>query len=290
MPSSPSLSSSTAPTPDPLRVLESLLNSAYAKAKVWGVAYLILQATLFVVGVVAIFVPRVSVSYPWCALPLALVGVGITARAGRYKGMAEQLKRQHEYVAGLGHPPVKRILANLRMELPSELAPKLDELLREGITYSSDKPFGPIRVLENLCESAWFSQHLAGFCASCLRAIFVLTLSVAIVLLLLSAITLSGSPVGIGAAKCVSATLLFLISVGTLRFWLSYHAFSRKSEQTESEASRLLAGSEPDLCDTQRLLAEYQLARASAPLIPTWAWMLLRKRLNKNWALRTIRN
>jgi len=64
MPSSPSLSSSTAPTPDPLRVLESLLNSAYAKAKVWGVAYLILQATLFVVGVVAIFVPRVSVSYP----------------------------------------------------------------------------------------------------------------------------------------------------------------------------------------------------------------------------------
>lgn len=286
----PASASPAGASPSSLQVLQSLLNAAYAKAKVWGFVYLILQATLFIVGVVAVFVPGVSLSYPWYALPLALVGVWITARAGRYKGIAEQLKRQHEYVEGFGHPPAKRTLANLRMELPDDLAPKLDQLLREGITYASEKPFGAARVVENLCESSWYSQHLAGFCASCLRAIFVLTLIIAIVLLLLSAITLTGTPVGIGAAKCVSATLLFLISVGTLRFWLSYQSFSRKSEQTESEATRLSAIAEPDLCETQRLLAEYQLARASAPLIPTWVWIILRKRLNKNWALRTARN
>jgi hypothetical protein len=251
---------------------------------------LALPTVVFVAGVVAVFAPKVSIAYAWIALPLALVGVWLAACATRYKGMAETLKRQHEYLAGFGRKPAGRQLASLRVELPDELRPQLDELLREGITYASVKPFGPARVLENLCESAWFSQHLAGYCAKWLRAVFVVTLVIAVTLLLLSAITLGGTSVGVAAAKCVAATLLFLISVGILRAWLSYHRFNQKSEQIDGEASRLLAGGEPDSCDAQRLLAEYQLARASAPLIPTWVWRFHRAHLNKNWALRSAAN
>jgi hypothetical protein len=289
-----SMSISSSPTSadslDPQRVLESLVNAAYAKAKYWAGFVLALQVIVFVVGVIAVFEPKVSVAYPWIALPLALVGVWLAACATRYKSMAEALKRQHEHLAGFGRKPAGRLLASLRVELPDELRPQLDQLLREGITYASVKPFGPTRVLENLCESAWFSQHLAGYCAKWLRAVFVITLVIAVALLLLCAITLTGTSVGVAAAKCVSATLLFLISVGILRAWLSYHRFSQKSEQIDGEASRLLAGAEPDSCDAQRLLAEYQLTRASAPLIPTWVWRIRRDHLNKNWALRSPTN
>jgi hypothetical protein len=270
--------------------MEGLLNVAYAKAKGWGFTYLTLQATLYLLGVAAIFVPRITLTYPLYALPLALVSAWLIAQANRYKGIAEALKRQHEYVAGFGQAPCRRLLADLKMELPHDLSSRLDEVLREGITYASKKPFGAARVVENLAESAWFSRHMARYCVLALRAVFILTLVVAVVLLLLCAISLGGTPVGVGAAKCVSATFLFLISVGTLRFWLSYDAFSRKSEQTEVEASRLQSAGEPDLREAQRLLAEYQLARAAAPLIPTWMWLLFRKRLNNNWALRSARD
>ena len=95
-------------------------------------------------------------------------------------------------------------------------------------------------------------------------------------LLLLSATSLSGTPVGLVAAKFISATLVFLISIGTLRSWLAYAALSQKAGDLDAEAGRLLAAGKLDAFEAQRLLAEYQLARASAPLVPTWVWRLRR--------------
>lgn len=262
------------------------MNAAFDKAKSWAGAVLILQAALFLAGIIAIFAPHFTISYPWIALPLALLGAGLTSHAARLKGMAETVKRQHEYVAGFGRVPSGRQLADLRMNLPEGLPAELDRLLREGITYSSAKPPGPVRVLENLSESAWFSKHLAAYCTRSLAAVFVITMVIAVSLLLLCATTLTGTSVGIAAAKCVSATLLFLISVGTVRSCFGYHRFAQKAAEIDTEACSLAANQTPDPCETQRLLAEYQLARASAPLIPTWVWRFRRKRLNQNWALR----
>ena len=87
-------------------------------------------------------------------------------------------------------------------------------------------------------------------------------------------------------AKFVAATLLFLISVGTLRSWLAYAALSQKAGDIDGEAGRLVAAGKVDAFEAQRLLAEYQLARASAPLVPTWVWRLHRESLNKNWELK----
>ena len=271
---------------DCVDVVEGLVNQAYDKAKWWAGSTIALQAALFVAGVAAIFVARFTLSYPWIALPVALVAALISARASKLKGMAERAKRQHEYLAGFGHVPSRGMLADLRVSLGRELPVETDRLLRKGITYSSGKLPGAERVLENLCESAWFTKHLADWCARALRALFVGTVAVAVALLLLSATSLSGTPVGIVAAKFVAATLIFLISIGTLRSWLAYAALSQKASDVDIEAGRLLNGGNPDAFEAQRLLAEYQLARASAPLVPTWVWRLRRDFMNKNWAIR----
>jgi len=282
----PSNSESKPATHDCVDIIEGLVNQAYDKAKWWAGSVIGLQATLFVAGIVAIFFTKFTLSYPWIALPLSLVGAWMSGRAAKFKRMAERAKRQHEYLAGFGVAPSRGMLADLRVSLARELPQETDRLLREGITYSSGKPPGAARVLENLCESGWFTKHLADWCACALRALFLGTVGIAVALLLLSATSLSGTPVGIVAAKFVAATLIFLISIGSLRSWLAYAALSQKAGDIDADAGRLLAAGKLDAFEAQRLLAEYQLARASAPLVPTWVWRLRRDTLNKHWELK----
>lgn len=282
----PENTASKSVTHDCVDIIEGLVNQAYDKAKWWAGSVIGLQATLFVAGVIAIFFSKFTPSYPWLALPLALVGAWLSGRAAKFKGMAERAKRQHEYLAGFGVAPSLGMLADLRVSLDKELSEETDRLLRQGITYSSGKPPGVTRVLENLCESGWFTKHLADWCSCALRALFLATVGMAVALLLLSATSLSGTPSGVVAAKFVAATLIFLISIGTLRSWLAYTVLSQKAGDIDAEAGRLLASGKLDAFEAQRLLAEYQLARASAPLVPTWVWRLRRDALNKNWELK----
>lgn len=286
----PTTSSQTPSVDSRAEALKTLQTTIYDKAKALACAVICLQLFLFVAGIVAIFVPCLTLSYPPVALPIALLIAFIAIRATKYKGIAETLKREHEYLEGFGKLPSGPRMASLRVDFPKYLRPDLDALLREGITYASDKPHGTVRALENLSESSWYSQHLAGFCATMLCSLFFGALGLAVWLLFVCATTLAGASSGAAGAKCVAATFLFLISVGLVRHWFGYRSFSQRAEKTDAEARRMLAGGEPDLCEAHRLLAEYQVARASAPLVPTWVWRIRRKNLNENWALHLARN
>lgn len=268
-------------------VLGTLVNRAYDRAKLWAGAGLVLQGTLFGAGVLAIFWPSVTLSYPWVAMPLALVGAEIARRASNYKGMAETAKRQHEQVVGFGIKPSTGQLADLRQSLQKEMTPEADQLFKLGITYASNAPYGPRRALENLCESAWYTRHLASRCVLWVGATVLISLTVAISLLLWSAASLGGTTAGLAAAKSVAATFTFLISVGSIRSWVGYAKIGQKAKDIDSEACKLLSRRDAEACDAQRLLTEYQVARASAPLVPTWIWKIHRTSMNEDWKLRS---
>jgi len=270
--------------------LKGLLNKLYDITKFWAGLGICLQLFLFVSGIAAIFVPVLTPKYPPVALPLALAGVLIGAKAAKCKGLAEKLKREDEFADGFGKPPSGPRLASLNVEFPSALKPELDALLTQGITYDSNLPCGTRRALENLAESAWFSQHLSAECARLLAWLFYGSLSLSMWLLYMCATELAGTPAGEAGAQGVAATLLFLISVGLYRNLAGYRSFSQRSEQVDSEARRMLSGGEPDLRDAMRLMAEYQVARSGAPLIPTWVWRIKRDHLNQQWALHKVRN
>jgi len=150
------------------------------------------------------------------------------------------------------------------------------------LIFSSGKPVGPSRVVENLVETAWFTKHLAGSCRNIFFAVFVVSLILSVVLLLITASSAAQVSSRLAAAKCVSATLTFLISVGVLREWLSFLEFSKNAGEIEAEAERLCRGDVTEF-EAQRLLAEYQMIRAAAPLIPTVAWKIRRDALNEAW-------
>jgi hypothetical protein len=264
-------------------ILIQLQNFAFQKAKFWSIALIGLQAFLFTGGFASIFSARWSLSYPWLAFPLAVVGALISVHATDLKGRAEWLKRQHEFLNGLGVTPSARTLTNLQAELPSDLKPGVDRLLTEGVTYASEQSIGLPRLLENVCESAFFSHHLASRCARYLLILLVFTGTIASSLLLFCLSTLQDATTGVIAARAIAATLVFLISVGTIKSWRGYVNFSSKADLAYSEATRLLKDTTPDSCEAHRVVAEYQLARANAPMIPTKVWLIHRDHLNKIW-------
>jgi hypothetical protein len=181
------------------------------RAKRWSGKVLILQAGLFVAAVVAIFWPRWTLTYPWLAFPFALFGAWVSARASGFKSMAESAKRQHEYVVDFGVKPSGAQLADLRQDLKKELSPGMANLLKLGITYASGEPQGPRRDPENLCESAWFTKHLARRCVYWVAGTFIVTLAVGVSLLLYSTANINGTEAGTAAAKSVAATFTFLM-------------------------------------------------------------------------------
>lgn len=286
----PDPSSPSPPQPDPrTEALKRLLNKLYDTTKFWAGLGISLQVFLYAAGVAAVFEPRITPKYPPVALPLALAGVLIGTKAGKCKSLAEKLKREDEYCDGFGKPPSGPRLANLGVEFPKALKPEFDGLLILGITYDSSQPCGPRRALENLVESAWFSQHLSAACATILGYLFYGALSFSMWLLYVCATDLAGTPAGEAGAQGVAATLLFLISVGLYRNFSGYRSFSQRSEQADADARRMLSASDPDQRDAMRLIAEYQVARAGAPLIPTWVWKIQRNNLNRQWALHKVR-
>jgi hypothetical protein len=264
-------------------ILEQLINVHYDKAKIWTGWILIAQIVIYLAGVAAVFAPKLPLAYPAVALVLVLVNSWLSARATKFQLTAELLKRQHEYWQGFGQPPLPGQLADLRVEMGETLSEEADGLLREGLKYSSGERPGPERVLENLSESAWFSKHLAGWCSDRLSKLFVASAIVAVVILLIVATSLAGNQVGTIIAKCVSSTLTFLVSVGVLNSWLAFGRFQREAASIEAEAQRLLKHGTVVPFEAQRLLSEYQLLRASAPMIPTWVWTTRRRALNQTW-------
>jgi hypothetical protein len=268
---------------EPGEVLKSLVNVHYAKANSWKTALLALQMALYAAGVVAVFAPALTTSYPPVAVILALSTTWIGIQASKFKSTADSLKRQYEYWQGFGKELPKGMLADLRVAVSGRIDEYEDRLLQKGLSFSSSKPLGPTRVLENLCESAWFTKHLAAWCGRWLGVVFVLAAVLSVALLLISINSLTGLSSRVAAAQCVSVTLTSLLSLGILHSWLAFRDYSQKAGDIENEAQRLLKSGTTDVFDAQRALSEYQLVRAGGPTIPTLVWKMQRDRLNDNW-------
>jgi hypothetical protein len=264
-------------------ILENLTSLYYQKAKTWRLWHIGIEVLVYIAGIAAVFVPKLPLEYPAGGLLLVLATALISAKEEKFKGIAETLKRQHEYWQGLSIPPSRGLLAELRVRAPGTLPKETESLLREGLTFSSARPPSPERLLENLCESSWFTKELAAWCADQLRTMFIGAILIAVVVLLVIASSVGAGPTSSGVAKCVASSLAFLMSVGLLRSWLAFDRYSREAGEIEAEAQRLLNAGPVKPFDAQRLQSEYQLVRASAPAIPTLVWSKRREQLNRAW-------
>ena len=91
-------------------------------------------------------------------------------------------------------------------------------------------------------------------------------------------------------ADTLSVVAQLVVSVFTLVFALdavgaalSYREFRGKAERAEARARDLLSSGPVDEIAAVKIMQEYHVARATAPLIPTSVWRLHRGRLDELW-------
>lgn len=157
--------------------------------------------------------------------------------------------------------------------------------------FASKEISGWKRAMHNLQESSWWSKHLAE---SMGRYCFVLTIALTVI----SILTLIGSSLftvysqpqismaeqTTSVNRLVISLLLFISSLGLIPLTINYFSFNEKAEKSEKLATELLkAETEDNMIQAIKAFNEYHLARAAAPLIPSWLWRKKNNALNEAW-------
>ena len=89
-------------------------------------------------------------------------------------------------------------------------------------------------------------------------------------------------PVSTQIARIVITVVVFMFSAGYVRLAHGYYTLSMQADRIDGRAHNLL---QADLTEIEaiKLLHDYQILRAIAPLLPSWLWKWREKELNALW-------
>ncbi|HLL46328.1 MAG TPA: hypothetical protein VK399_06450, partial [Longimicrobiaceae bacterium] len=150
--------------------------------------------------------------------------------------------------------------------------------------FASTRPGSPLRLVENLRESAWWTLHL-GRTAETLQRLWITLFAVlGVGTLAMEAMRAVTASTFFTAPSFAIAVLLFLFTSGPYRRLGEFRALHESAARVETEAGHLL--DHPDRIDEPRALllaAKYHLARKGAPLLPAFVMWLREARLNPLW-------
>jgi hypothetical protein len=183
---------------------------------------------------------------------------------------------------GFGWELDRKLLSdNLVMAIPLEANARVRGR-EQGNFYASTRDPGPARALDNLRESAWWTQHIASFSGwiTCVGTVLLFGITM---WGLLSALALVGPRSVVVLSNVLVAVVGVIVATDLIRLPIEYFALSRDARESDRLASGVLRGGNPSAEQALRLVADYQLSRALAPQLPDWVWRLRRKRLNKIW-------
>ena len=260
-----------------------LAKTIYDGAKLfWSVA-LALKVLSASLGVYFVLSGTTQVSAPWSIVVLAVLSELSQWRSDILKGRAEQLKRKIEFHDGLGWPLSPADISDYLARLSKARRQAIEVAIRENY-FASTKDKSPGRAVENLQESSWWSKHLAGTMLILCSIIVAILVSASLLVLGLAVSATHEIASLENTSRVVSAVLALVVSFGAIRLLNGYFAFARKSEQIEEAAKTLTSGEgTPVESDVIKLIHDYQIARAAAPLIPDALWKAKRDGLNLLW-------
>lgn len=201
------------------------------------------------------------------------------------KGAYQSLLRKFEFSDGLGWVILPREKSEWLLVLSKKQHQQVTATDRMPEHYfASNKSPSPERLLENLEESSWWSKHIAKFTSIAFGIFTVAVLLGSFAILLLSIQSAVNQASLISIAKVIVSVIAALFSLGFIRLTIEYALFSQASAKFEEKSCQILdTGKTINREEATKLLHEYQITRAGAPMLPNWAWALNQKRLNPVW-------
>jgi hypothetical protein len=259
--------------------LPVLQQRLFASAKRWFGGALAMRIGAVVAGLLSL-VPEAGRFAPFIVFLLTAVAEAVSLRSDRLKSLAERTLRVFEISNGLGTPPPETQVADIAAEAPSSVA-------SAALTPTPDlKPYfaagsepGPLRLLQNLQESSWWTKHLARTMYAAVVVVMTALAALSVVLLVVSVnVAVHSGTLGV-ISRVVTASLMLVFSLGMFRMAVGYGSLRDRATAAEARALATLS-KEPDVVTALRILHEYQLARAAAPLLPDWVYRWRRDGLN----------
>lgn len=218
----------------------------------------------------------------------------------RWKGAASELHRKLDLENSFGWNISDQEMKNFLARYAGDIVNFAGK--EKGNYFASNHPPGPLRAVENLEESAWWSMHLSETMGWISTGVIVLTIIGCIFLLNISLHDVSEATKQVGSAlvantssdenskavsagivKAVTSIMLFVFSYGLFKLACGYFLFSKKAEQLAEKAESIQKGGTPDQIEVIKMWQEYHLARESAPIIPNWVWKIREEKLNLLW-------
>lgn len=264
--------------------LGALSRALFARAKVWLATAMLCKVAAFAIGILVILLSAIPKLAPFLVAALTIISELCTWRSDKNKSTAETLRRKLDMRDSFGWAISRAEVSDFLVRIPKKLRKALPAENDGENYFESKEGVGAKRAVENVRESAWWSKHLSEkMWQICLTATILLA-ALSIVLLIASIETVSNFDTLSGIGRAVTSVILLLFSLGLLRLTIGYYSFSSKADLIENQAERLLCPEPIDMFQAIKLAHEYQLARATAPLIPTWIWKWRRDDLNEMWA------
>jgi hypothetical protein len=261
--------------------------SPYALAKAlddcakrwWGVS-LGVKGLGFLTGAFISVLPPEPV--PFIVAACTLVAELCSYRSDAVKSTAQQFRRKLDLQDGFGWQIPKTDLSDLRVRCSSWVKKRARlHPVNEPYFASTDSP-GPVRALKNVCESAWWTKHLAQRMATYCWTTMVIAVIISFIILIVALQATSTHSTQVNVARMVTAFLMFFLSLGLVKLAFGYGSLSKNSERSEKAADRALQAT-PDGLGAFKVLYDYHLNRAAGPLLPTWLWKMRKDELNQTW-------
>ena len=235
------------------------------------------------IGVLAVFLPLIPVYAPIFVFVLSVMADLLAWRSDIYKGTFEALRRKLDGRDSFGWEISKAELSDLLIRSPSNI----DELVIAEVLaeeyFASNESYGAKRAILNIQESAWWSKHLSERMRNYYLIGTALLVVISLIALLTSVQTVDNKLFLSSLGRVLTSVITLIFSLNLFRSVLGFHNFSLKAGQIEKLAENLLHNSHIQESDAIKLMSEYHLARAAAPLIPTWLWLSMRDNLNEAW-------
>jgi ABC-type multidrug transport system fused ATPase/permease subunit len=263
----------------------NVITQAYFElAKKYWTISLVCKLLVFLIGLTSVFFVVFTTFAPFIIVLLEISSEILLWLSDRTKNnIAEPLRRKLDARDSFGWSISKSELSDIMAKTSDNLY-KLAPSETKGKEYFASKETdGARKALENIQESAWWSKHLSErmfvYCLVATICILVITF----ISLLLSIQITDNQEFIKNIGRTVTSGLMLLFTLGLLRMVIGYYEFSQSSLQIEKGIDHLLLSQKINDFDAIKIMHEYQFARASSPLLPTWVWKQMRGKLNKMW-------
>jgi hypothetical protein len=273
-----------------MRTADSVTNNAISPyalaralddcAKRWWGASLGAKGLGFLTGACITLLPPEPV--PFILAALTLVAELCVYRSDAIKGTAQQFRRKLDLQDGFGWQIPNTDLSDVLVRCSSWVKTRARTHPAKEPYFASTDPSGSVRALKNVCESAWWTKHLAQRMATYCWTTVIGGMTTSFIILIVALQTTSTHTAHVNVARIVTAFLMLFLSLGLIKLALGYSNLSKNSASNEGAADRALQ-TRPEELGAFKVIYDYHINRAAGPLIPTWLWNMCGDDLNETW-------